>query len=41
MRVESELCKVSEALSLKIPYLKSSIRDLVSLPSMWNIKDHN
>ena len=41
MRVESDLYKVSEALFLKIPYLKSSIRDSVSLPSMWNIKDHN
>ena len=35
---ESDLC---EALFLKIPYLKSSLWDLVSLPSTWNIKDHS
>ena len=31
MRVQTDLCEVSEALFLKIPYLKSSIRHSVSL----------
>ena len=31
VRVQSDLCEVSEALFLKIPYLKSSIRHSVSL----------
>ena len=30
-----------EALFLKILYLKSSIRALISLPSTWKIKDHS
>ena len=41
VRVQSDLCEVSEALFLKMPDLKSSIRHSVSLSSTWKIKDRS